>query len=164
MEGKVEKRYINWENMGEYSLIPIEYRFVDEAEVIPSKEAWGKKAFSSLDWYFKVHFPGNPLVPGVFLMEVLQQTGMLVVTTMPEVSERLLLFHSCEAMRMYCSVRPGDIVSAHVILDSYKLGVAKMHGEVVMHNQDTGEDKLVCSMCFTLLNEQELAKISSKMA
>lgn len=159
----MEKLFIDWKNMEEYSLIPIEYRFVDKAEVIPGKEACGEKAFSFLDWYFKSHFPGNPIVPGVFLMEVLQQTGMLIVTTMTEVSEKLLFFHSCESMRMYCPVRPGDIVLAYVELDSYKHGVARMHGRIVMYDKEKGEDKLVCFMHFTLLAIKELSDISSQM-
>ena len=60
----MESIRITWENMDRYSAVPIEYRFVDWAEVIPGKEARGYKAVSSQDWFFKFHFPGDITTDG----------------------------------------------------------------------------------------------------
>lgn len=155
----MEKISLDWSNMDQYSDIPIGYRFVDWAEVIPGVEAWGRKAVSSLDWYFKIHFPGNPIMPGVFLMELMQQTGMLIVTTMPETRTNLLLFHACDSMRMYGSARPGDLLSAHVVLESFRHGVAKFSGEVVACAPKEKADTLVCKMEFTLVSPDCILKV-----
>lgn len=155
----MEKIVVNWENMEQYSDIPIGFRFVDQAEIVPGKEGWSKKTVSSLDWYFKVHFPGDPVMPGVFLMEVMQQTGMLIVTTMPESKTKLLLLHSCESMRIYRSARPGDVLSAHVILESYRYGVAKCSGSVTVYDNLEKDEKVVCEMKFILVAPGSIVKV-----
>lgn len=160
----MEKILLDWSNMDQYSAVPIGYRFVDRAEVIPGVEAWGRKAVSTLDWYFKIHFPGNPIMPGVFLMELMQQTGMLIVTTMPEVSANILLFHACESMRMYGSARPGDLLSAHVVLESFRHGVAKFSGEVITCASGEGVDTLVCKMRFSLILQEEIPNNITKIS
>lgn len=153
---------INWENMENYSSVPIEYRFVDSAEVKPGKEAWGYKSVSSLDWFFKFHFPGNPVMPGVLVMETLQQTGLLIITTMPEINEKVMLFNGCENMRMFNSVRPGDVLKTHVLLDSFKRGIANFQGEVRIERFGEEKQLLACSMNFTMLLKSEMISMPKK--
>ena len=150
---------INWENIERYSSVPIKYRFVDKCVVVPGKEAVGTKVVSSQDWYFKIHFPGNPIMPGVFLMEAMQQTGMLIITTMPDSKERLMLFQGCKAMRIFKPVRPGDVIHMYVSLRSYRLGVAVFHGEVKREDE---VETLVCSMDFTMVSKDKTVRIQKE--
>jgi len=146
MEDKV---YINYENIFEYSKNTIEYMFVDKAEVIPGKEAWGIKLASHQDWYYKMHFPGNPIMPGILVMEAIMTTGSFVIYTMEGKKDIQLLFNESKSMKMYRSVRPGDILKTHAVLERYRLGVAKFIGEAFC------EDELVCKMEFVLIAPEE---------
>lgn len=52
------------------------FLFVDEFDVTPDgKKIVGSKTFTDNDFFFKGHFPGNPIVPGVILIETLAQCG-----------------------------------------------------------------------------------------
>lgn len=155
----MKKLVLDWRNMDEYTQVPLEYRFVDKVEVEPGKEAVGMKAVSSLDWYFKIHFPGNPIMPGVFFMEAMQQTGLFIITTLPNIEEKLLLFQGCKNMRIYRAVRPGDLIKTYVSLKTYRHGVADFHGEV--YAQEDGREVLVCTMDFTQIVQSQLLQVKS---
>ncbi len=147
---------IDWEDMDKYIADPLEYRFVDCVEV-EGEEAWGKKLASSQDWYFKMHFPNNPVMPGVFLMEALMQTGVFIITTRDEIKEKLMMFHACKSMRMFGSVRPGDVLNTHVVLKSYRNGIACYSGEASV------DGTKVCAMEFTLVVPGELERVSPRV-
>ena len=55
--------------------------FVDE--VIPGKSAKGYKDLTEDEWFFKVHWPGDPNMPGMLQTEALIQMSALIVQTMP---------------------------------------------------------------------------------
>jgi len=63
------------------SLLPHKYPFllVDKAyKIVPDKRGYGEKLFSINEWFFSGHFPGEPIVPGVLLIESLAQLTALV--------------------------------------------------------------------------------------
>lgn len=147
-----EKVIINYNNIFQYTKNTLEYLFVDKAEVIPGKEAWGIKLASHQDWYYKMHFPGNPIMPGVFVMEAIMTTGSFVIYTMPEKKEVQLLFNSAKDVKMFRSVRPGDVINTHAVLERYRHGVANFRGKAMCENE------LVCQMSFTLIVPEEFVR------
>lgn len=147
-----EKLLVNYENMFDYVKNTVEYLFIDKAEVIPGKEARGVKLASSQDWYFKLHFPGNPIMPGVFVMEAIMTTGSLIVYSMPEKKNIQLLFNGCEEAKFFGSIRPGDTMETHVVLDRYRYGVARFSGEAFR------DGTRICQMRFTLIAPEEFPR------
>lgn len=52
------------------------FLFIDEYDVdAAGKRVTGSRTFTAEDFFFKGHFPGNPIVPGVILVETLAQCG-----------------------------------------------------------------------------------------
>ena len=149
---KEEKISLDYRTLYDYVKVTVEYTFIDTAEVVPGREAWGQKLASTQDWYFKIHFPGNPIMPGVFIMESIMTTGSLIVYTMEGKKNIQLLFNGCESVKLYNSVRPGDILRTHVVLERYRSGFAKFDGEAFV------DDKLVCKMKFILIAPEEFPK------
>ncbi len=91
---------------------------VDETELI-GNEAHGKYHFRGDEWFFKGHFPGNPICPGVILCEILAQSA--VVLLKQEASkDALYLFAGLEKVRFRESVRPGDVIETNCIITKSK--------------------------------------------
>lgn len=147
-----DKILINYKNILEYSKNTIEYLFVDKVEVMPGKEAWGIKLSSHQDWYYKMHFPGNPIMPGVFLIEMLMTTGSFIIYTLEGKKDIQLLFDSVKNMKVYRAVRPGDVINSHVTLHKYRLGVGLFDGEAYV------DEKLVCKMEFSMIAPDEFPR------
>ncbi len=154
---KIDRIELDWHGISEYIRDSIEYTFIDKAVVVPGIECHSKKLASTQDWYFKIHFEGNPIMPGVLVMEIIQQTGGLIINTMPGRKDAKLLFHGCESMRMFREVRPGDVVEAEAKMTSFRRGVAKFEGKAEVDGQP------VCKMLFTLVVEGEIPKPVQEM-
>lgn len=100
--------------------------FVDQiTDVIPGKQARGKKAFSYNEWFFPAHFEDEPNVPGFILVESLVQTFIMTFLCMPEYKGKKTGFASIKSFQFKRKIVPGETLDIHATLDSMTRGVAK---------------------------------------
>jgi len=103
-------------------------------ELIPEKRGVGIKNVTINEPHFLGHFPGNPIMPGVLIIEALAQLGGIVVTGAER--KRIGLLAGVNGARFRRPVRPGDqlrleveVLSAKRMLGKVR-GVARVNGEV----------------------------------
>ncbi len=90
--------------------------FVDEViEREPGESAAGRKTFSADEPFFRGHFPGDPIVPGVILTEALAQIAGIAAGQMG----RSFRLTAIKAMKFLAAVRPDEVVN----LQARKIGV-----------------------------------------
>jgi len=66
------------------------------------------------------HFPGNPIMPGVKMVEALAQAGAVAVLSEPENKGRLALFAGIDDVRFKRLVRPGDQLELTCVLEQVR--------------------------------------------
>jgi len=79
---------------------------VDECE--PSLRVQARYQVTGDEFFLAGHFPGNPIVPGVILLEALAQAASIAVATDGRYEGKLALFGGVEKARFRRVVRPGD--------------------------------------------------------
>jgi 3-hydroxyacyl-[acyl-carrier-protein] dehydratase len=85
------------------------FLFVDEIlDLVPGDSARARWFVDPASPFFAGHFPGNPILPGVIIVEALAQTGALAALAEPGVSGKLALFAGIGRARFKRVVRPGD--------------------------------------------------------
>ncbi len=91
------------------------FLMIDEIEEYVSGEsAIAYKNVDESEWYFKGHFPGNPIMPGVLICEALAQTGAVAILSMEENKGKNALFGGIDKMRFKKMVVPGDRLKLEV--------------------------------------------------
>jgi len=91
---------------------------VDEAYV-ENNIAYGKKKIVGDEYFLRGHFPGNPIVPGVILCEMMAQSACVLL---PEVPDTVLRFLTgLDKVRFKRQVKPGDVFESQTeIVKNYK--------------------------------------------
>jgi 3-hydroxyacyl-[acyl-carrier-protein] dehydratase len=123
-------------------MIPHRYPFllIDRVEQICKNEsAIGIKNVSANEPYFQGHFPSEPVMPGVLIVEAMAQTaGVLVVETLEMIDQDLLVyFMTIDNCRFRNKVTPGDVLELHVRITRSRgrvfrfAGQAKVAGKLV---------------------------------
>jgi 3-hydroxyacyl-[acyl-carrier-protein] dehydratase len=85
------------------------FLFVDEVlELVPGESARARLHVDPEAGFFAGHFPGNPILPGVIIVEALAQTGALAALAEPGSAGKLALFAGIERARFRRVVRPGE--------------------------------------------------------
>lgn len=70
--------------------------------------AWGKYHIRGDEWFLQGHFPGNPVVPGVILCEILAQSACILLTD--EMTDgKLPMYTGLNNVRFKSPVKPGDV-------------------------------------------------------
>ena len=72
--------------------------------------ALGKKCVTYNEPFFAGHFPGEPIMPGVLIIEALAQTGAVAILSMPENKGKLALFGGIKNAKFKGKVVPGDVL------------------------------------------------------
>ena len=111
-------------------IIPHRYPFlmIDTIEELePGVRAVGRKCVSVNEPFFQGHFPGNPVMPGVLIIEALAQVGAVAILSQPEWKGRTAYFAGIDKARFKQKVVPGDVLTLETEIIKVKgpVGVGK---------------------------------------
>lgn len=120
------------------------FLMIDEVEEYISGEmAIAYKNVNESEWYFKGHFPGNPIMPGVLITEALAQTGAVAILSLEENKGKNALFGGIDKMKFKKMVTPGDRLKLEVRIIKKKgpigvgEGIATVNEDVVAKGELT---------------------------
>ena len=79
-------------------------------EYVPGESCTAYKNVCINEPHFEGHFPGNPIMPGVLIVEALAQTGAVAILSKEENKGRNALFGGFDKLRFKKQVVPGDVL------------------------------------------------------
>lgn len=130
-----------------------EYLMIDHAtKVIPGKSAIGYKDLNEKEWFFKIHWPGDPNMPGALQVEALVQMCSLAILTLPNNKGKILYLVSANNLKFLKKVLPNTRLNLKTEIISFKRGMAKCMGTGYINNE------VVCKAEFNLILPDEIKK------
>ncbi len=115
------------------SILPHRYPFllVDRVtEFVSGEYIKGYKNVSVNEPFFQGHFPDEPIMPGVLILEAMAQLGILfaVGTAEEELRDQLMVFAGMDNVKFRRQVVPGDRLEMHLVHVKRKRQIWKMEG------------------------------------
>ena len=125
-------------------MIPHRYPMLMVDKVVDMEldhSAVGIKNVSSNEPFFQGHFPSEPVMPGILIVEAMAQTAaVLVVATFGAESEgKLVYFMSIDGVRFRRPVMPGDRLELHVRKAQSRANVWKFDGKAIVEGKVAAE-------------------------
>lgn len=124
-----------------------EFRFVDAIQSLdPGKSATASYRVRGDEGFLEGHFPGNPLMPGVILIEAIAQLGGVVAQSDPSIPplENLLLT-GVRGAKILGAARPGETLTLHAEVEGRLGGMIQVSGEVNIGDRPLATAKIMLS-------------------
>ena len=117
------------------------FLYIDECEILEKgKKGIASRVFKDDEYFFQGHFPGNPIVPGVILVEALAQAaGIIVSESLTEYNEKSVLFMSVNKAKFRKPVLPNDKIIFEVNFINSVKNVYKFFGIASKENIQVSE-------------------------
>lgn len=133
-------------NIDIQNIIPHRYPFllVDKiVEIEYGKKAIGIKNVTINEPFFQGHFPGNPIMPGVLIVEAMAQVGAVSILGMEQNKGKLAVFAGIDNMRFRRQVVPGDTLRMEVEMLVFKRGIGKAKAEAYVGDEMAASGELM---------------------
>jgi 3-hydroxyacyl-[acyl-carrier-protein] dehydratase len=115
------------------------FLFLDEVvELVPGQRVVALKHVRPEEPHFEGHFPGQPIMPGVLIVEALAQAGAVAALSLPENRGKLVLFAGIDGVRFKRQVVPGDTLRLEVEMTKSRGAIGKAEAKA------TVDGKLAC--------------------
>lgn len=132
------------------------YLMIDSVdEVVPGKSSNGYKNLKHDEWFFKVHWPEDPNMPGMLQIEALVQMASLSILTLPGNKGKIMYLVSANNLRFLKKILPGQRLNIETTVKSFKRGMASFQGKGFV------DKVLVCSAEFNLILPEEIKKYTN---
>ena len=111
------------------------FLLLDEVTVLePGRRVVATREVREDDWWFRGHFPGRPVMPGVLIVEAMAQAGAVAVLVEEENRGRIAFFAGIDQCRFKRVVEPGDILTLTCEIDQVRGPIGR--GKATAHVGD----------------------------
>ncbi len=124
------------------------FLFVDKILELTPESVVGVKNVTMNEEFFRGHFPDNPVMPGVLLVEAMAQTGgILVLKTVPDPENYLTYFMKLDGIKFRQKVVPGDTVVFDLkLITPIRRGICHMKGIAYVNNKPVMEAEMMAQI------------------
>ncbi len=145
---------LNKKQILEYQKNRDPYLMVDAVESVePGIYSKGYKKLKQDEWFFKVHWPGDPNMPGMLQLEALTQMASFSILTMPNNKNRIMYLTNADKIKFFRKVLPGDKLMLETKVLSYRRNIAAFEGKASVN------EKIVCKAKFNLYLPEKVEKL-----
>ncbi|MDI6605766.1 MAG: bifunctional UDP-3-O-[3-hydroxymyristoyl] N-acetylglucosamine deacetylase/3-hydroxyacyl-ACP dehydratase [Candidatus Omnitrophota bacterium] len=123
------------------------FLFVDRIIALEKgKHATGLKNVTINDYFFKGHFPGRPVMPGVLIVEAMAQVGGVMMLSPQENRGKLAYFMAADNIKFRKTVVPGDQLILDVVAGKIKSKTGQVHGRALVEGKVVAEADLMFAL------------------
>ena len=131
-------------------IMPHRYPFLLVDKILSVKPGEEVKAIKNVTFnepFFQGHFPQQPIMPGVLILEAMAQTGgFLVLNSIPNPETKLMYFSGINNSRFKKTVVPGDQIFFEAKLDKFRMGTCRISAIAKVENEVVCEAELLASV------------------
>ena len=119
------------------------FLFIDECKIVdPGKSGTSYRTFDRNEYFFEGHFPNNPIVPGVVIVEAMAQTaGVVVSHNLKNTDDHSVLFMSINKAKFRKPVLPNYKIKFDVELQNNIRNVYKFSGKAYYNESLVAESE-----------------------